>query len=114
MNPTECPEANREILTLWDKYHPNEGSTLAPMVYPPMQQGALLFIGLNPSFSERIFKKILGMTEFATLDPWAFYRWRSRRAFDLETAVRIEQLAKQKYSYSQYRFLATPVRHLAF
>lgn len=46
---------NSMILKVWNDYH--------PILYPEFRKGEILFIGLNPSFSNKAFKKILKGTE---------------------------------------------------
>lgn len=93
-------QINREVLQLWAQtFDPGEDVWL-PSVYPPIQQDGILFVGLNPSFPRMNgFKKILQGSPYSELDPTEFYHWRNRSNFDLDTAVEIARLAKERYDF---------------
>lgn len=94
---TALGEINEKILKLWDKY---AGSRMRfPMLYPEMTKGCVLFIGLNPSFSDKGFKQILADTHFKKEDPKKLYDWKRRNKNTASLVVEIEQIAKDKYAY---------------
>ena len=70
-----------------------------PLVYPPLQEESILFIGLNPSFSDKGFRTILADTPYASISPREFFHWRNRSKFDMTTAIAIEKSAKKKYRF---------------
>jgi hypothetical protein len=59
----ENEQINLKILKVWDDY-PNESGIYNPILYPKFNQEGILFIGLNPSFSDKEFKKILKGTKY--------------------------------------------------
>ena len=58
-----------------------------------------MFIGLNPSFSERGFRTILADTPYDYIVPAEFLHWRNKSKFDVATAAAIERIAKDKHPY---------------
>lgn len=51
-------EINKEIISIWRK-HGKTGQDLSPLLYRPIQEkGGFLCVGINPSFSKSVFKKI--------------------------------------------------------
>lgn len=88
---------NQQILELWtDTFNGNDHVRL-PMIYPEMSKGALLFVGLNPSFGEKwSFVKGEGFENF---EPNQFFIWRKLSTADIEKAKRIEKLARAEYSF---------------
>ena len=58
MTIVSMQKINQKLLTLWGQYrHLNH--TLAPMQYPDGDKGALLFVGINPSFSIKGWNSVL-------------------------------------------------------
>ena len=95
-------DVNREILRLW--YAPEHGlvdrKPLMPLVYPELRGGGLLFVGLNPSFSEKAFRSFLVGSEWEDFDPQTFYAWRDRcDDFDVHRAQRVEAAALAAYEH---------------
>ena len=95
-------EINRRVIALWEDKYPNSEDVedvWMPLVYPPLQEEGILFIGLNPSFSDRGFRTILTDTPYASISPREFFQWRNRSEFDMTTAIAIESVAKKKYRF---------------
>jgi len=59
----ENESINLKIIKVWNDY-PTESGKYLPILYPKFNQGRILFIGLNPSFSDKVFKKILKGTKY--------------------------------------------------
>ena len=59
----ENEHINSKIIKVWDDY-PTESGEYLPILYPEFSQGGILFVGLNPSFSDKSFKKILKGTKY--------------------------------------------------
>ncbi len=80
---------NSKILKVWKDY-PSESGEYLPLLYPEFKQGGILFVGLNPSFSDKSFKKILKGTEYEGINikeklnkknnDYDFLIWLERRA----------------------------------
>jgi len=92
-------EINERVVTLWEDEFPDSKDVWMPLVYPPLQEESILFIGLNPSFSERGFRTILADTPYASISPREFFHWQNRSKFDMATAIAIENVAKKKYRF---------------
>jgi hypothetical protein len=93
---------NKAAISLWEKTYAGnveDKDIRMPLIYPPIKKESILFIGLNPSFSDRGFRTILADTKHVDLSPEKFYNWRNRSKFNFKTALEIEELAKTKHSY---------------
>ena len=92
-------EINREAFRIWEKYFSPDAAVRVPLTYPPLCPGALLFMGLNPSFTSRGYASFLKGTRFVNFDPDSFFAWKNRDSFDFSTAREIEEFSKANYSY---------------
>lgn len=92
-------QINQEAIRLWERQFPKDADVWMPAVYPMLREGSILFVGLNPSFSDRGFSTFLADSPYANLKPREFYHWRNRTVFDLPTAIGIEKLAKERYAF---------------
>jgi hypothetical protein len=90
---------NQKILDLWQQTFNPDDEVLLPLLYPAIKEDAILFVGLNPSFSQRGYNSLLRGTALSNLDPSAFYHWRNRENFDLEIDLTIGQIGKNNYPY---------------
>lgn len=63
----ENERINSKILKVWNDYPTDSGKYL-PILYPKFNKDEILFIGLNPSFSDKAFKKILKGTKYENID----------------------------------------------
>lgn len=93
-------DVNREIIQLW--YEPVHGlasrQPRMPLVYPELRGRGLVFVGLNPSFSEDAFATFLSGPEWADFDAPTFYAWRDRADdFDVARGQRVERAALDSY-----------------
>ena len=68
---------NKRLEKLWCK-HFNREDVSSPLFYDELKPSAILFIGTNPSFSEKQIKECLGSTCFAE-DPLEYFKWRKFR-----------------------------------
>jgi len=90
---------NKEAVELWQNYFDANADVWMPLIYPPLVERCLVFVGLNPSFSKRGFSRILKDTIYEDINPEEFYHWRNMSVFDWDKALDIEIIAKMKYSY---------------
>ncbi|MDQ3685200.1 MAG: hypothetical protein M3430_06295 [Acidobacteriota bacterium] len=90
---------NQKILHLWQQTFKDEDDVLLPIFYPSLKEDAILFVGLNPSFSPKGYSSFLRGTAFSNLEPLMFYHWRNRERFDLEISFAIDQIERDNYSY---------------
>lgn len=49
---------NKEIISIWKKYNKTD-EDLSPLLYNPLESGSFLCIGINPSFSKRVFRQFV-------------------------------------------------------
>lgn len=92
-------QINTKVIALWEDKFPDNADEFMPLVYPPLKPMGILFIGLNPSFSDRGFLTILADTPYANSSPREFYHWRNRSSFDLVKAIAIEGEARKKHPF---------------
>jgi hypothetical protein len=87
------------ILHLWQQTFKDEDDVLMPLFYPSLKEDAILFVGLNPSFSKKGYSSLLRGTAFSNLELQVFYHWRNRESFDLDMELAIEQIGRNNYPY---------------
>lgn len=90
---------NKLLFDLWEKHFGPEENIYVPLIFSPLKENGLLFIGANPSFSPEGFRRILKDTGHSSLDPQTFFHWSNRSLLDFKTAMEIETFAKEKYPY---------------
>ena len=90
---------NKEILKLWENKKTSQTNGLMPLLYTEIKRNAILFVGLNPSFSERGFNSLLKGTSYENLDIKTFYAYPKSKYFDETTLFELNQKAKDEYSY---------------
>lgn len=102
---------NLKSFQLWEQTFEDADNVLVPHLYPSLKKDAILFIGLNPSFSQKGYSSLLRHTEFSNLEPSNFYHWRNRKKLDLEIALRVEQIGKENYPYfKKFKDIAAHVK----
>ena len=98
---------NSKIIALWNKYFQNDTEVYAPMFYNDFKGGGLLFVGMNPSFSERGFKTILKGTEYEKIDPVLFFKWSH---ISSSPDLISDCITVENYAYENYKpFFARPI-----
>lgn len=95
-----------ELINLWNQQfsnqlHQSDKPVYVPMPYEKPVDDALLFVGLNPSFSIAGWKSVLRDSEHAQVDTGSVYKWKgsTQRALDVELMSKLEGLARQKYAF---------------
>ena len=96
---SKSDQINQAVFELWERRYKSGANVRVPLVYPPLKRNGLLFVGLNPSFSEQGFRRILKDTPYADIKAVDFFHWRNRSSFDLQTAAKIETIARDKYQF---------------
>lgn len=100
-------EINADLKALWSSFFPSTARVYAPMQYKTPQSGALVFIGMNPSFSSKGWMNIVRRSTMPGLDPHAFFQWPSPQDFDVDLAHKLEALAHEYYPFfAPHRALA--------
>jgi len=99
-------DINKRILDLWQKYFTGK-DVYCPILYNPFKKNGILFIGLNPSFSDKGFKKILKGTEWESINPREYFKWKGRGNLHVEALLKVEKAAFEKYEYfSKFKKIA--------
>ncbi len=91
---------NTKIINLWNSFLKNDKEVYAPLFYDKFNEGSLLFVGLNPSFSVRGFKTILRDTKYQNIDPVSFLKW-SNISSDIrfiDDCIDMENISREKYT----------------
>jgi hypothetical protein len=96
MNPI-----NKQIVKLWNKYFPDSAEVYAPLFYNKFVTGGIVFVGINPSFSEHAHKHIFRETELGTKDSSKFFLWKNiaNNQDNIKLCLESERLAHEKHSY---------------
>jgi hypothetical protein len=102
---------NNKIISIWKDQNVTE---LVPMLYNEPNKNTILFIGINPSFSEKGFKSILKETEYDNVlkDPFGFYsKVENINIEKIAVLKKIEQIARDKYNYfAKFREIAEQIK----
>ncbi|MHA1169591.1 MAG: hypothetical protein ACTSRU_17325 [Candidatus Hodarchaeales archaeon] len=109
----DASKLNDQILELWsnsslpkklqkDFQHP---TIITPLLYPNLKKKSILFIGFNPSFSEKTIKK---HKEIPMKDLWAFYNIENRG--NLEEWISEVETSTKKHTY--FKKFPTVTRYL--
>jgi hypothetical protein len=89
---------NQNIIDIWEKYKVSER---VPLLYPDLKIQTILFVGLNPSFSRKGFKKILKDTQYDkeldSLDE--FYSYKDFKKNKIKDYQNIEKYSREKHPY---------------
>ncbi|HOW50761.1 MAG TPA: hypothetical protein PLV42_01820 [bacterium] len=93
---------NEEICELWKRHFGDNENVHMPMQYPALKKDALLFVGLNPSFSDKFFSQLgKKMTSCQGIDHEEFYEWPRSKKYDPQKDYEITKFAKEEYPYSR-------------
>ena len=111
----ENEKINKKILKIVEDH--KEKFSLPPVLYPKFNKGGILFIGLNPSSSEKALKKILKETEYPDVDPKELDLQNEE---DCKILIEIERTAMRKKGASPYHdkfheiseFVEVPFQHI--
>ena len=93
---------NYDIINLWKKNFNDNYQALGPIFYGKFNKECVLFIGCNPSFSERGFKKILKDTEYEKIDPKDFFKWKKildNLEYNVNECILIEKIAVKRHDF---------------
>jgi len=102
-----------KVIELWREYRNHAITERVPMFYPEnLKKGALLFIGLNPSFSVDALRKILRDTEYQKIldgldDYFSFENFKNEKIVIFQRIAEISR-EKQKY-FSKFKGLAKTI-----
>lgn len=98
-------EINKEILKIWES-HKNLQNGRMPLFYGEQTKNCLLFIGMNPSFSERGISAIAKKSKKSHINKEYFKYPNSE--FLIEDSIEFDEAAKKHYPYfNKFKDLAT-------
>ncbi len=86
-------------MALWENRPVEQTNGLMPLFYPNLKSNSIVFVGLNPSFSEQGFKRLHTGTDHQELDINNFYSHPNSGKFNQEVSIQLDQIAKDKYPY---------------
>ena len=84
------------LLTLWKSEFGANGGQYVPLVPILPRPNCLLFVGLNPSFSAPVIRRLLHDRD---IDPEEYFSWMNRAEFDPEIDIELHNRAKAEYAY---------------
>lgn len=58
---------NQKIIDLWAKYFKPTSDVKVPVFYDTPKKGGIIFIGMNPSYSDKAFKKLIKDSKVFTM-----------------------------------------------
>ncbi len=91
-------QINDAYLELWDQFATDTRPTLQPMQYAQPSPGAVVFVGINPSFSDSGWNRILRGRIPAALNVNVIFGWPNPH-FNRQQAIYLESLALAHYGY---------------
>ncbi|PIQ91453.1 MAG: hypothetical protein COV70_03710 [Parcubacteria group bacterium CG11_big_fil_rev_8_21_14_0_20_39_22] len=95
-----CKNLNKRIIEVWKKNFDGQ-STRTPLFFGELKKECLLFVSLNPSFSDGGFKTILRDTKYEGMNHGDFFSWKpDRKDFEeyIEICIDIDtNHARKKY-----------------
>lgn len=96
MNPI-----NKKIIKLWNRYFPDSSTVYAPLFYNKFKTNGLVFVGINPSFSEHAHKYIFKESELGKHNSSEFFTWKSISSHPeyMKLCLEAERLAYEKHPY---------------
>ena len=92
-------ELNKRILELWEK---DGKQARVPALYPELKKHTLLFIGLNPSLSEKGIKNVMkneDENEWILNDLFSFFNYKDLDEIKSQKLIEFRSIMKHKYSY---------------
>lgn len=102
-------EVNEEVMKIWEKWENklDDKNLLIPLIYPQIKPCEILFIGLNPSYDPKTYKRILKDTEFSSEKLEMLLSWKNHANLDIEKCLAIEEIMINKHPYfSKFRKIA--------
>lgn len=102
-------ETNACVRKLWEETFSQDDDVHQPLVYGALKKDSLLFVGFNPSMPSRGIKFL--KDHWPDLKYDEFFSWRNREQFDLQKALQIEQITKERYSFfRRFQEIASELR----
>lgn len=92
-------DINDSIINLWRSTPDEYLNGRMPFLLSEIKKDRIIFVGINPSFSERGFSKPLEKLHLPDLDITEFYTFPESAIFDIDLSLQIEQETKGSYHY---------------
>lgn len=92
-------DINKKLLNLWETTPSEYLNGLMPFFLDEFKREAVMFLGINPSFSVKGFGKGLQQSEYSGIDIREFYSFPKSEIFDLKKALKIENVMRDEYPY---------------
>lgn len=109
--PRSIEEINNNLKDLWALHFKSTQKVYSPIQYQNPPHNALVFVGLNPSFSSKGWVSILKRSDLKDLKPEEFFEWPTPNNFDIKVAHELESLALNHYPFfAPHRALAEAIQ----
>lgn len=89
---------NERLSRLWLIHSKITTQIRLPAYQSPLQQNAILFIGMNPSFSWPHWRKFLNQNNIDS-DPDEYFSWKNLHGFDRSLALKEIKQSKNEHAY---------------
>ncbi len=86
-------EVNERVMELW-KEHVNFDDARVPLIYPSLETGVLLFIGLNPSFVPTELARILQLEAILVKN---LFSWKGHTEDSIEECKKADKRCRELY-----------------
>lgn len=98
---------NAELERIWAAVVQDDPQKYAPVLFNLSKPGGIVFVGLNPSFSDDGWKTNLKNTPYRDIDPRTFFSWPRPPGFNADHAHELDRLAHSNYAFfEQHRRLS--------
>jgi hypothetical protein len=103
--------ANKRLKDIWKKYDEKERGCLRPLTVGSLKTNGILFVGLNPSFSDKGFNKIKEEHKkinsvFDTIEPLKFFAY-TNKDYDPVMEAQLDNAARDHLPYfSKFKEIA--------
>lgn len=110
-------QINSDLDSLWTTTFSPEANVYAPLPYIAPKPGAIIFVGMNPSFSLQGWQWVLQRAARPDINPQEFFAWPRPNGFNEQLAHQLEALAREHYPFfAPHRALAAaleiPCEHI--
>jgi len=100
-------ELNAELERMWNDVVQSDSQKYAPVLFNLPKPRGIVFVGLNPSFSDEGWKTNLKNTRHRDIDPRTFFSWPRALEFKADLAHELDRLAHSHYAFfEQHRKLS--------
>ena len=90
---------NERLDEIWIEHCASDPNALVPLYHHQFEPGGFLFVGMNPSFSEKAIDRGLRKQGTCLNDVRSHFLWTNRDNFQIETSLLLDEWARREYSY---------------